>query len=97
MALPMKQYSVNKQVQDHFKPVYDELYKKLRATFTGALGGTILRPMLSDSEEQREANFERIWDLGGFSFLSAPQHGLSAFLTRPCSKQLPGSPPRQGQ
>ena len=71
MALPMKQYSVSKQVQDHFKPVYEELYKKLNTTFTGAIGEMIPRPMLNDSEEEREANFERIWDLGGFSFLGA--------------------------
>ncbi|KAG9311517.1 cyclohexanone monooxygenase [Chiua virens] len=68
LALPMGQYSISKQVQDHFKPVYGELYKKLNTTVAGFPHDPILRSMLSDSDEEREANFERIWSLGGFNF-----------------------------
>ncbi|KAF8550520.1 cyclohexanone monooxygenase [Imleria badia] len=68
MALPMGQYSVSRRVQDHFKPVYEELFKKLSTTFSGLLDEFIPRPLSGDSEEQREANFERLWNLGGFHF-----------------------------
>lgn len=67
----MRQYSVSKQVQDHFKPVYEELYKKLTTTLSGLPNEPIPRPLLGDSEQEREANFERLWDLGGFNFSSA--------------------------
>ena len=69
----MRQYGVSKQVQDHFKPMYEELYKKLKTTEVGTLSGAIPRPLSSDSKEEREASFERIWDLGGFSFLGVSQ------------------------
>ena len=62
---------MSKQVQDHFKPVYKELYKKLKTTPSGFTYELIPRPLSSDSEEEREANFERLWDLGGFSFMCA--------------------------
>ena len=68
MALPMRQYNVSKQVQDHFKPVYEELFKKLGTTFSGGLYEFIPRPLLSDSKEGREANLERLWNLGGLHF-----------------------------
>ena len=87
----MCQYGVNKQMQDHFKPVYEDLYKKLDMTFTGFLNEFIPRPMLSDTEEEREANFERIWNTGGFSFLRESRHTLLTFLIWLCSGQLQGS------
>lgn len=83
---------MSKQVQDHFKPVYEELFKKLETTFTGAFGEVVPRLMMSVSEEEREATFKKLWDLGGFNFLSASRHNiLLASLTWLCSKQLQGS------
>lgn len=96
IALPMRQYKVSKEVQDHFKPVYDELYKKLSTSFIGGLGNSIPRSMMSDSEEEREANFEKLWDLGGFYFLGTSWYSLLAFLTRSRSGKLPGRPERWG-
>ena len=49
--------------------MYEELYKKLCTTFSGFLHEFIPRPMSGASEEEREATFERLWDLGGFNFL----------------------------
>lgn len=71
VAVPMGQYGVTKNVQDHFKPVYEELYKKLKTTFSGFPFEFIPRPMSEASEEEREATFERLWDLGGFNFVCA--------------------------
>ncbi|KAH0835013.1 cyclohexanone monooxygenase [Lanmaoa asiatica] len=68
LALPMRQYSVTKQVQDHFRPVYAELYKKLHTTLAGFPNEFIPRPLSSATEKEREATFERLWDLGGFNF-----------------------------
>ncbi|KAG9311516.1 hypothetical protein JVU11DRAFT_7719 [Chiua virens] len=68
MALPMDQYRVHKEFQDHFKPVYSELYKKLDTTFAGYPAEPRLQPLSSDSAEEREAYYERIWSLGGFNF-----------------------------
>ena len=93
----MRQYSVSKQVQDHFKPVYEELFKKLRTTFSGFPHESIPRPLLGDSEEEREANFERLWDLGGFNFTCASGPSTLAFLTQSHSEQLPGHPHRQSR
>ena len=69
LALPRRQYSLSKQVQDHFKPVYKELYKKLKMMPSGFTYELIPQPLSSDSEEEREVNLERLWDLGGFSFV----------------------------
>lgn len=67
----MGQYSVTKQVQNHFKPLYEDLFKKASSTFYGVPNENIPRPLFSDSEEEREANFEKLWDLGGFNFWRA--------------------------
>lgn len=66
--MPMGQYPVSKQVQDHFKPVYQEIYKKAHTTFSGFAYNYIPRPMTQDSEEEREATFQALWDLGAFHF-----------------------------
>ncbi|KAG8216622.1 cyclohexanone monooxygenase [Butyriboletus roseoflavus] len=68
LALPMGQHSVTRQMQDHFKPVYEELYKKSTTTFSGSLHEFIPRSISSVSEEEREATFERLWVLGEFNF-----------------------------
>ena len=69
MALPMRQCSVSKQAQDRLKPAYEDLFKKLlNATQHGLPHEPIPRPLLEDNEEIREANLERLWDLGGFNF-----------------------------
>ena len=72
MAVPMRQYSVSKQVQDHFKVVYEELYKKLlNASHFGLPFDPIPRSMSADDESVRETTFENLWELGGFGFTRA--------------------------
>ena len=64
----MGQYSISNQVQDHFKQVYEEIYRKLPTTFSGFPIETIPRPMLQDSEEERRLTFQALWDRGAFHF-----------------------------
>lgn len=66
--MPMRPYAINKQIQDHYKPMYEQLFEKLTNTFSGLAYDFIYRPMKSDTPEQRQAVFEELWDLGGFHF-----------------------------
>ncbi|KIJ64835.1 hypothetical protein HYDPIDRAFT_131981 [Hydnomerulius pinastri MD-312] len=68
LALAMGQYSVNEQVQAHFRPVYEQIYQKLPTTFGGLQFDFIHRPAMGDTAEQREAVFQELWSLGGFQF-----------------------------
>ena len=64
----MRPYAINKQIQDHYKPVYEQLFEKLTNTFFGFTHDLIYRPMTKDTPEQRQAVFEELWDLGGSHF-----------------------------
>ena len=64
----MRPYAINKQIQDHYKPVYEQLFEKLTNTFSGFPYDLIYRPMTKDTPEQRQAVFEELWDLGGSHF-----------------------------
>jgi hypothetical protein len=64
----MRPYAINKQIQDHYKPVYEQLFEKLTNTFSGFTYDYIYRPMTKDTPEQRQAVFEELWDLGGGHF-----------------------------
>ncbi|KAI9458454.1 cyclohexanone monooxygenase [Boletus coccyginus] len=76
LAIPMGQYCVSEQVQSHFKPVYEEIYRKLPTTFTGFPIDWIPRPMMQDSEEERQGTFEALWDRGAFNFWLANYQDL---------------------
>ncbi|KAF8553191.1 cyclohexanone monooxygenase [Imleria badia] len=76
LAIPMGQYSLNNQVQDHFKQVYEEIYRKLPTTFSGFPIESIPRPMMQDSEEERQATFQALWDRGAFHFWLANYQDL---------------------
>jgi hypothetical protein len=66
----MGQYRISQQVQDRFKPVYDseDNHRKLPATFSGFPIDWIPRPMKQDSEEERQATYQSLWDRGAFHF-----------------------------
>ena len=68
LATPMGQYRVSEQVQEHFKPVYEEIFRKLLTTSCGLPFDWIQRPMIQDSEKERQATFEGLWSRGGFHF-----------------------------
>ncbi|KAG9311543.1 cyclohexanone monooxygenase [Chiua virens] len=68
LAIPMGQCQVGKQVQDHFKEVYEDIYRKLSTSFSGFPFNWIPRPLMQDSEEEREATFQELWGQGGFHF-----------------------------
>lgn len=64
----MGQARVSKEVQDYFKPMYEEIYRKLPTTFSGLYIDWVPRPMMQDSEEERQAMFEELWSRGGVHF-----------------------------
>ncbi|EIW80741.1 cyclohexanone monooxygenase [Coniophora puteana RWD-64-598 SS2] len=68
LALPMVQYQMSRDVQAHFMPVYPNIFEKLPKTFGGFHFDFIPRLTMSDPPEVREAVFESIWGMGGFSF-----------------------------
>lgn len=80
----MGQYHVSEEVQDHFKPVYEEIYQKLPTTFGALPFDWIPRPMTEDSEEERQETFQALWKRGGFhfwrKFLSSAQPLRSLFV-----------------
>ncbi|KAF8438896.1 cyclohexanone monooxygenase [Boletus edulis BED1] len=76
LAIPMSQYRVSEQVQDHFKPVYEDIYRKLPTTFGSLPFDWIPRPMMKDSEEEREATLQTLWNRGGFHFWLANYQDL---------------------
>ncbi|KAG6373084.1 cyclohexanone monooxygenase [Boletus reticuloceps] len=84
-ALPMRPYAINKQIQDHYRPVYEQLFEKLTNTFSGLAYDLIYRPMMKDTPEQRQAVFEELWDLGGFHFWLA--NYLDIFKDQACNDE----------
>ncbi|EIW77914.1 cyclohexanone monooxygenase [Coniophora puteana RWD-64-598 SS2] len=68
LALPMVQYKMSRDVQAHFKPVYDNIFEKLPTTFGGFNFDFVPKVTKSDPPEAREAFFERLWQMGGFNF-----------------------------
>jgi len=64
----MVQYKMSRDVQAHFKPVYDNIFEKLPKTFGGFHFDFISKVTKSDPPEAREAFFERLWQMGGFNF-----------------------------
>ncbi|KAF8553192.1 cyclohexanone monooxygenase [Imleria badia] len=76
LATPMGQYSLSNQVQDHFKQVYEEIYRRCPTTFSGFPFEWIPRPMMQDNEEERQATFQALWDRGAFNFWLANYQDL---------------------
>jgi len=70
----MGQYRLSEQVQSHFKPVYEDIYRKLPTTFTGFPIDWIPRRMMQDSEEERQATYEALWGRGAFHFWRRSAH-----------------------
>ena len=66
----MRQRPISKEIQEQTKQGHEVIYQKLRTTFSGTHLESIPRRMMVDSEEQREAMFQELWDQGGFHFWS---------------------------
>ncbi|KAG6372154.1 hypothetical protein JVT61DRAFT_7944 [Boletus reticuloceps] len=51
-----------KQVQDHFKFAYEQLYQNLYTTFTGLPCDFIYKSMRDDTAGERQAVHEELWE-----------------------------------
>ncbi|KAF4977142.1 hypothetical protein FZEAL_6285 [Fusarium zealandicum] len=75
-ALPMRQQAWVAGSRD--KTLYPELYRQMKMTFGGFLYDKVMRKTMGDTAEQRNALYEKLWEMGGF----AVTHGnYSDFMT----------------
>lgn len=68
LAIPMQQRKLDAETQSEMKKDYPEIFQKRRETSGGFDISRIDAPALSYTEEEREAAYERLWQLGGFHF-----------------------------
>lgn len=69
VAIPMYQRNMSGSDQDRCKMFYDMWLKGAKNTRSGFPYNTKDNSIWDDSEDERNAYFEEIWDRGGFSFL----------------------------
>ncbi|KAF3484061.1 cyclohexanone 1,2-monooxygenase [Arthroderma uncinatum] len=68
LALPMRQGKLTREEQEARKPAYQKFFQNRETTFSGMRYGFSNRIAVSESEEEREALFETLWQNGGFEF-----------------------------
>jgi cation diffusion facilitator CzcD-associated flavoprotein CzcO len=67
LALPMRQRKLDADTIRRMKEGYPSAYEKRKTTF-GGLDYEFLPQSVSEvSEEERQATFERVWEIGGFA------------------------------
>ncbi|KAK8194187.1 hypothetical protein M8818_007375 [Zalaria obscura] len=68
LCLPMEQRPLTKEEQEEAKARYPDLYRHRMTTFAGFLVDFVKRDTFDDSDEEREAFYQKLWDEGGFSY-----------------------------
>lgn len=70
MCLPMRQAKLDEEDQQKKKEngFYEEQFKLTRTTFSGFTYDFVDRNTFDDTEEEREAFYQKLWDMGGFRF-----------------------------
>ncbi|KAL1301880.1 hypothetical protein AAFC00_006061 [Neodothiora populina] len=68
LCLPMRQRKLTKEEQDEAKSRYPQIYRDRMTTFAGFDMDFIQRNTLDDTEEERQAVYEKLWEEGGFKF-----------------------------
>lgn len=68
LCLPMGQRSMTKEEQDEAKSEYPEIYRHRLTTFAGFPFDFVKRKTLDDTEEERQAFYEKLWSNAGFEF-----------------------------
>ncbi|KAF2444908.1 FAD/NAD(P)-binding domain-containing protein [Karstenula rhodostoma CBS 690.94] len=68
LCLPMQQKPLTREEQEEAKAKYPSLYELRRTTFGGFLYDFVQKNTFDDTEEEREASYERMYENGGFEF-----------------------------
>src|SRR5713226_3488109 len=67
MALPMRQTKLDNDTIRRMKENYPEIYDRRTKTFSGADIDFLAKSALEVSDDERQAIFERLWEMGGFA------------------------------
>jgi cation diffusion facilitator CzcD-associated flavoprotein CzcO len=67
MALPMRQTKLDEDTIRRMKERYPEIYDRRTKTFAGSDIDFLGKSALEVSDDERQAIFERLWEMGGFA------------------------------
>ena len=67
MALPMRQKKLDDDTIRRMKEKYPEMFDKRAKTFAGFDYDVLAKSALEVSDDERQATFERLWEIGGFA------------------------------
>jgi cation diffusion facilitator CzcD-associated flavoprotein CzcO len=67
MALPMRQKKLDDNTIRRMKEKYPEMFDKRTKTFAGFDYDVLAKSALEVSDDERQATFERLWEIGGFA------------------------------
>ncbi|KAI1492586.1 hypothetical protein F5X96DRAFT_364086 [Biscogniauxia mediterranea] len=68
LAVPMRRRDLTVKEQEDAKKYYPEIFKLREKNFAGFTYGWIEKNCFDDSQEEREAFYEKVWKEGGFRF-----------------------------
>jgi cation diffusion facilitator CzcD-associated flavoprotein CzcO len=66
-ALPMRQRKLDEDAIRRMKEKYPEMFDRRTKTFAGFDYDALAKSALEVSEDERQATFERLWEIGGFA------------------------------
>jgi cation diffusion facilitator CzcD-associated flavoprotein CzcO len=75
-CVPARNGKVDPEVTSARKANYDQVVENIRKSFFGFELGFIPESVLETTPEEREREFDRMWDHGGFDFWLANYHDL---------------------
>jgi cyclohexanone monooxygenase len=67
MALPMRQKKLDDNTVRRMKEKYPEMFDRRTKTFAGFDYDVLAKSALEVSDDERQATFERLWEIGGFA------------------------------
>ena len=67
MALPMRQKKLDDNTVRRMKEKYPEMFDRRAKTFAGFDYDVLAKSALEVSDDERQATFERLWEIGGFA------------------------------
>jgi cation diffusion facilitator CzcD-associated flavoprotein CzcO len=67
LALPMRQTKLDDDTIRHMKETYPEMYDRRTKTFAGFDYDFLTKSAFEVSDDERQAIFERLWEVGGFA------------------------------
>jgi cation diffusion facilitator CzcD-associated flavoprotein CzcO len=67
LALPMRQKKLDDDTIHRMKEKYPEMFDRRTKTFAGFDYDVLAKSALEVSDDERQATFERLWEIGGFA------------------------------